>query len=934
MKPNKPALQENTIILPDTLKVCPYMIFNFFYHTSIFYIFSMLCFSSTLLGQNCLPSDSDSCQLVQLYQLTNGANWTHPQWDLAEPMCHWTGVECVTVNDVQHVKSIFLVNKNLVGDITNLNLVLPELQHLYLDNNQLSGNVPDFSIEALPKLKTLTLEANQLTGTIPNFNLPTLEILALGENNLSGTIPSFDHLSTLFYLALNSNQLVGSIPSFSSPVLTGLFVQDNFLTGDLPDFGNNLEELWLQDNRFTFHHLSPIISHTIYNTESNNNNFVYAPQDSIGQMRTKYITITHSEDRQDTLMLHVGGDHYQLTEAVQGQVDFEGASDIINLENLDSSHDSLYHITITDEDFPLLTLHHRPIRLSVIGLNSWQTYYIANQVIVKFPTNTPETIRQHLRNSFGADLDRLYINETTILELWSFSNPHLIDPSTGRLNINGTPSRIKKRSRVNNIVSVEASLNYQYNPLSPSSEHMDLATLASYSHPPQIDTIRVAIIDSGIDTTLIGFQENTQLSIEEADGYVDIGHFVAPNAPFGDASGIGTHLASILSHGLSENIHLQLLPLQIINENGTGYLFDALCALYLAYDNSADIINFNWSQQTEYNALLNAVLQESHLDNHLILIPAGDEALNTSDVPSYPTNFDVPNAIVVQAADEIVGGLAPFSNYSPDSIDVAVHGVNVLGYDITTDRNSTVDWVAKSSTAISTAILAKKAIYEAVVNDIHGQELKTHLLGDVVEDAMFVNDNILGAYIPVSIVALPIIQIDLTASWIASSQQVLLEWICLQNEELSHFEVERAAKDKIFKSIQTIQTHPETNNTQYERIDESISLEEEVYYYRLKLVDKNGNYDYSEISSLLIDRQNQVLVYPNPTSDFLTVQALETPIEENILKVYTPLGEQVGEYFIKNIDSVNIDVSDWNSGIYTFAMYLNGKTTYFKIVVL
>ena len=70
-----------------------------------------------------------------------------------------------------------------LGDHTNL-------QTLYLQNNQLTGDIPDLS--GLTALRDLSLSRNQLTGPIPD---------------LSGSVK-------LTYLYLNQNQLTGEIPAW------------------------------------------------------------------------------------------------------------------------------------------------------------------------------------------------------------------------------------------------------------------------------------------------------------------------------------------------------------------------------------------------------------------------------------------------------------------------------------------------------------------------------------------------------------------------------------------------------------------------------------------------------------------------------------------------------------------------------------------------
>lgn len=171
------------------------------------------------------------CQsLLELYNSTNGANWTNNTgWNQTNTPCSWIGVTC----SAGHVERLFLHERQMSGSIPNLNL--PNLLYLWLYGNQLSGRIPNFT--NLPNLQVLSLFSNQLSGSIPNFsNLPNLASLRLDNNQLSGSVPDFSNLPNLTYLKLSNNQLSGSIPNFNLPNLTYLDLSNNQLSGSIPNF--------------------------------------------------------------------------------------------------------------------------------------------------------------------------------------------------------------------------------------------------------------------------------------------------------------------------------------------------------------------------------------------------------------------------------------------------------------------------------------------------------------------------------------------------------------------------------------------------------------------------------------------------------------------------------------------------------------------------
>ncbi|CAN6678523.1 unnamed protein product [Malus baccata var. baccata] len=123
------------------------------------------------------------------------------------------------------------------------------LQILLLDNNLLTGEIPDCRLH-WPKLTVVNLEDNNLTGKIPSSigDLLSLQSLHLRNNNLSGELPmSLQNCSKLLFLDLGGNKFVGSIPIWFGQSLVVLLLRSNKFQGTIPHELCSLTKLQILD---------------------------------------------------------------------------------------------------------------------------------------------------------------------------------------------------------------------------------------------------------------------------------------------------------------------------------------------------------------------------------------------------------------------------------------------------------------------------------------------------------------------------------------------------------------------------------------------------------------------------------------------------------------------------------------------------------------
>jgi hypothetical protein len=129
------------------------------------------------------------------------------------------------------------------------------------------------------------------------------------------------------------------------------------------------------------------------------------------------------------------------------------------------------------------------------------------------------------------------------------------------------------------------------------------------------------------------------------------------------------------------------------------------------------------------------------------------------------------------------------------------------------------------------------------------------------------------------------------------NEKSIITFSTIQEINNSHFEIEHSQSGTTYQKIVKIEGEGNSNKEiDYEFIHDTPSFG--INYYRVKQVDLDGQYSYSNVASLIY-RTDEVNVYSNPVRDLLTVSL---PRESSIL-IYNHLGQQIGKYQLTTMNS-------------------------------
>lgn len=149
----------------------------------------------------------------------------------------------------------------------------------------------------------------------------------------------------------------------------------------------------------------------------------------------------------------------------------------------------------------------------------------------------------------------------------------------------------------------------------------------------------------------------------------------------------------------------------------------------------------------------------------------------------------------------------------------------------------------------------------------------------------------------------------------------LLKWTTANEINTDHFEIQKSNDGFKFTSIGKMKSSNQSTSSTNEYKYEDRSTGKETTYYRLKQVDTNGQFEYSQ--TIIINRElqnSEINVFPNPSRDFITISGISS---ESQITITNNINEVVIEKMVT--DEEKIDMSGLVNGVYT--IIINNNST-------
>lgn len=161
---------------------------------------------------------------------------------------------------------------------------------------------------------------------------------------------------------------------------------------------------------------------------------------------------------------------------------------------------------------------------------------------------------------------------------------------------------------------------------------------------------------------------------------------------------------------------------------------------------------------------------------------------------------------------------------------------------------------------------------------------------------------------------------------LAVGQEILLDWETVSEHNNKGFEIQKSTNLTQWTVIDFIESKGNTNaNTAYDAVDKNPV--NGLNYYRLKQIDLDGDFQYSDTISVdFISINDDLRIFPNPTSQVVEMLGLTED-------AYFEIMDKSGKVVLKgNTDNFQIDLLNLPTAVYLLRLQIGEETVVERLV--
>jgi serine protease len=501
--------------------------------------------------------------------------------------------------------------------------------------------------------------------------------------------------------------------------------------------------------------------------------------------------------------------------------------------------------------------------------------YMQGELLVKFKSNISATSLQKVHQTLGAAVIKKYSIVSNLervrlpqgLSVRDAVIQYMSNPDVEYAE----PNYILHMTSVSPIISNDTYFPDQWavrniGTYANGTDAADMKAALAWNITVGSHDVRIAVLDTGIDYNHpdlvgniwsgIGYNFVTcakfEININPEIPGVTCETPSTPNDDPMDDNGHGTHVAGIIGASGDNNLgvagvmwQVSMMAIKVLNADGEGSWGDVADGIQFAVENGARVMNASFGGSDFEQSVYDAV-SAANSAGVLLVAAAGNDGSNDDLTPVYPASFDLPNIISVAATDQN-DDLVAFSNFGPNSVDIAAPGTYIIstipnaGYD-TLEFESGTSMAAPFVSGVAGLLMS---YYDGFSNTYFNHtQIRDTILGfnDVEEDGYpelktlkgkIKTEGRLDAFWELSSLAIP-------SNLVAETKSPGLVLVTWSDNSMGEdgFKLERSTDGTTFSPLQTLPR----NSTSYS--DESV-VQGMTYTYRVKAFNWVGESFYS-----------------------------------------------------------------------------------------
>ncbi|MEP6675858.1 MAG: T9SS type A sorting domain-containing protein [Ferruginibacter sp.] len=379
-----------------------------------------------------------------------------------------------------------------------------------------------------------------------------------------------------------------------------------------------------------------------------------------------------------------------------------------------------------------------------------------------------------------------------------------------------------------------------------------------------------------------------------------------------NGDGSPAQLSRVLNNGTPKQISQGIFPDSFFTTGGQSYKFIVISPQFTQWPSPYDISNIIDYCQLHYHVDINRIyLTGLSMGGGVVWDYAGW-------TPQFPTR--------IAAIVPISGASNPYgpreANMAAANLAIwATHNLN----DPTVPSDNTIQYVdGTNAQPLPPNPLAKKTIFPVYGHDAWDQTYDFNF----TENGLNIYQWMLQ--FKRNFVTLAVGGLEFNAAK-KDNDKILLSWKTVTESNNRGFEIQRSNDGVNFTTVTFVNGLGTNGNGAVYSFTDAAPLNGRSYY-RLKQIDNDNNFKYSEIRFVDLVKQKAVTAYPNPVLDVLNINVSGYDFSHALLRIIDVNGRVVKQQVITGNGSISVPVKDLSHAVYAAEITEGSVSVRFRFV--